>query len=103
MFQVKHHVKTQLTLSSAGSSGGEGRRTHIQVLANSLVASLLILLHYRQLLARDKSGDASQGCWPYASDLLVVGIVRFVVFSVATMNAFNVSTADPSATVIMRQ
>ncbi|KAI4284055.1 MAG: hypothetical protein L6R38_001693 [Xanthoria sp. 2 TBL-2021] len=73
--KVKHHVKTQLTLSSAGSSGGEGRRTHIQVLANSLVASLLILLHYRQLLARDKSGDASQGCWPYASDLLVVGIV----------------------------
>ncbi|KAL8854314.1 MAG: hypothetical protein Q9221_000800 [Calogaya cf. arnoldii] len=73
--KVKHHVKAQLTLSSAGSSGGEGPRTHIQVLANSLVASFLILLHYRQLLARDKSGDASQGCWQYASDLLVVGIV----------------------------
>ncbi|KAL8673939.1 MAG: hypothetical protein Q9168_001634 [Polycauliona sp. 1 TL-2023] len=73
--KVKHHVKAQLTLSSAGSSGGEGERTHIQVFANSLVASVLILLHYRQLLARDKSGDASQGCWPYASDLLVVGIV----------------------------
>ncbi|KAL8934969.1 MAG: hypothetical protein Q9211_004951 [Gyalolechia sp. 1 TL-2023] len=73
--KVKHHVKASLTLSSLGSSGGEGPRTHIQVLANSLVASVLILLHYRQLLARDKSGDASRGCWPYGEDLLVVGIV----------------------------
>ncbi|KAL8913859.1 MAG: hypothetical protein Q9171_001463 [Xanthocarpia ochracea] len=73
--KVKHDVKAHLTLSSAGSTGGEARRTHVQVLANSLVASLLILLHYRQLLTRDKSGDASQGCWPYASDLLVIGIV----------------------------
>ncbi|KAL8997606.1 MAG: hypothetical protein Q9169_003153 [Polycauliona sp. 2 TL-2023] len=73
--KVKHNVKAQLTLSAAGSTGGEGQRTHIQVLANSLVASMLILLHHRQLLARDKSGTASQGCWPYASDLLVVGIV----------------------------
>ncbi|KAL9005156.1 MAG: hypothetical protein Q9188_002070 [Gyalolechia gomerana] len=73
--KVKHDVKVSLTLSSSGSSGGEGPRTHIQVLANSLVASVLILWHYRQLLARDKSGDASQGCWPYGDDLLVVGIV----------------------------
>ncbi|KAL8737075.1 MAG: hypothetical protein Q9181_002031 [Wetmoreana brouardii] len=73
--KVKHDVKARLTLSASGSSGGEGPRTHIQVFANSLVASVLILLHYRQLLARDKSGDASQGCWPYGSDLLVVGIV----------------------------
>ncbi|KAL8730703.1 MAG: hypothetical protein Q9166_003895 [cf. Caloplaca sp. 2 TL-2023] len=73
--KVKHDVKARLTLSSSGSSGGEGQRTHIQVLANSVVASVLILLHYRQLLARDKSGDASQGCWPYAQDLLVIGIV----------------------------
>ncbi|KAL8769924.1 MAG: hypothetical protein Q9209_004171 [Squamulea sp. 1 TL-2023] len=71
--KVKHDVKAHLTLSSTGSSGGESRRTHVQVLANSLVASLLILLHYRQL--RDQSGVANQGCWPYASDLLVVGIV----------------------------
>ncbi|KAI4205374.1 MAG: hypothetical protein LQ350_000415 [Teloschistes chrysophthalmus] len=73
--QVKHDVKARLTLSASGSSGGEGRRTHIQVLANSLVASIFILLHYRQLLAREKSGDANQGCWSYGSDLLVVGIV----------------------------
>lgn len=37
------------------------------------------MLHYRQLLARDKSGDASQGCWPYGQDLIVVGIIRYWV------------------------
>ncbi|KAL8941232.1 MAG: hypothetical protein Q9216_002365 [Gyalolechia sp. 2 TL-2023] len=73
--KVKHHVKASLTLSSSGSSGGEGTRTHIQVLANSFVASVLILLHYRQLLARDKKDDASQECWPYGEDLPVVGII----------------------------
>ncbi|KAL9597129.1 MAG: hypothetical protein Q9219_005351 [cf. Caloplaca sp. 3 TL-2023] len=73
--KVKHDLKARLTLSSSGSSGGESRRTHIQVLANSMVASVLILLHYRQLLARDQSGDAHQGCWPYGEDVLVVGIV----------------------------
>ncbi|KAL8678871.1 MAG: hypothetical protein Q9186_004806 [Xanthomendoza sp. 1 TL-2023] len=73
--KVKHDVKARLTLSSSGSSGGESQRTHIQVLANSVVASALILLHYRQLLTRDKSGDASQACWPYGTDLLVIGII----------------------------
>ncbi|KAL8750675.1 MAG: hypothetical protein Q9184_006339, partial [Pyrenodesmia sp. 2 TL-2023] len=46
--KVKHDVKARLTLAASGSSGGEGKRTHIQVFANSLVASVLILLHYRQ-------------------------------------------------------
>ncbi|KAL8712938.1 MAG: hypothetical protein Q9220_002796 [cf. Caloplaca sp. 1 TL-2023] len=73
--KVKHDVKARLTLSSSGSSGGEGPRTHIQVLANSAVASVLILLHYRQLLAGSKSKNASQNCWPYGQDLLTVGIV----------------------------
>ncbi|KAL8746766.1 MAG: hypothetical protein Q9184_007699, partial [Pyrenodesmia sp. 2 TL-2023] len=73
--RVKHDVKARLTLAASGSSGGEGKRTHIQVFANSLVASVLILLHYRQLLARDKSDNASQGCWPYGDDILVAGIV----------------------------
>lgn len=75
--QVKHDVKARLTLASSGSSGGESQRTHIQVLANSAVASALILLHYRQLLARAKSGDASQACWRYGEDLLVIGIVGY--------------------------
>ncbi|KAF6230908.1 hypothetical protein HO173_010816 [Letharia columbiana] len=73
--KVKYDVKARLTLSSTGASGGEGARTHIQVLANSVVASILILLHYRQLNTRGKH-DASGGeCWAYGSDLLVVGIV----------------------------
>ena len=75
--KVKHDVKARLTLSSSGASGGEGSRTHIQVLANSVVASVLILLHYRQLLAREKSIVPSQDCWPYGEDLLVIGIVRY--------------------------
>ncbi|MCJ1469613.1 hypothetical protein MMC07_008248 [Pseudocyphellaria aurata] len=70
--KVKHDVKARLTLSSAGASGGEGARTHIQVLANSLMASVLILLHYRQLYTR---GAMQEACWPYGQDLLVVGVV----------------------------
>lgn len=44
--KVKHREKAKLTLSSSGSSGGEGPRTHIQVLANSACASVLCLLEY---------------------------------------------------------
>lgn len=70
-------MKARLTLSSSGASGGEGPRTHIQVLANSVVASVLILLHYRQLRARGSIKDAEMDCWSYGEDLLVVGIVRY--------------------------
>lgn len=43
--KVKHDVKATLTLSSSGSSGGEGPRTSVQVVANSGCASLLCLAH----------------------------------------------------------
>lgn len=72
--KVKHDVKARLTLSSSGASGGEGARTHIQVLANSVVASTLILLHYRQLQTRGKQNKSTK-CWAHGSDLLVIGIV----------------------------
>ena len=77
--QVKHGVKARLTLASSGSSGGEGARTHIQVLANSGVASILILLHYWQLQKRDHALElgSSPNCWAYGTDPLVVGIVRY--------------------------
>lgn len=81
--QVKQDVKARLTLSSTGASGAEGPRTHIQVLANSIVASVLILLHYRQLLARGNVGNVgntNQNCWLFGGDLLVVGIVRYSLF-----------------------
>ena len=71
--QVKHDVKARLTLSSSGASGGEGARTHIQVLANSGVASFLILLHHWQLQVHSDSRQ----CHRYGGDLLVVGIVRY--------------------------
>ncbi|MCJ1472342.1 hypothetical protein MMC13_000989 [Lambiella insularis] len=73
--KVKHDVKARLTQSSTGASGGEGARTHIQVLANSVVASVLILLHYRQLRAREHPEHDGQACWPYGESLLVVGII----------------------------
>ncbi|KAL1646936.1 hypothetical protein SLS58_003072 [Diplodia intermedia] len=72
--KVKHDVKARLTQSSSGASGGEGARTHVQVLANSLVASALILLHTWQL-SRSAPSSTSADCWAPASHLPVVGIV----------------------------
>ncbi|KAI9836650.1 MAG: hypothetical protein M1819_001284 [Sarea resinae] len=72
--KVKHDVKSRLTQSASGASGGEGSRTHIQVLANSLVASVLILLHARELYRRDTSG--AELCFSAGrEDILFVGIV----------------------------
>jgi uncharacterized membrane protein len=48
------------------------------VFANSGVASILTLLHAYQLSQRDKglsSSSSAAGCYPWAGDLLVVGIV----------------------------
>ncbi|KAH7054515.1 integral membrane protein DUF92-domain-containing protein [Macrophomina phaseolina] len=70
--KVKHDVKARLTQSSSGTSGGEGPRTHVQVLANSLVASVLILLHTYQL---SRSASRKTECWAPETDLPVVGIV----------------------------
>ncbi|KAI1824595.1 integral membrane protein DUF92-domain-containing protein [Xylaria intraflava] len=77
---VKKEVKASLTLSAKGSSGGEGPRTHVQVLANSLVASVLSLLHTYQLSQRRESilnGGSPEGtsCYSWKGDLLVVGII----------------------------
>ncbi|KAF2461220.1 integral membrane protein DUF92-domain-containing protein [Lineolata rhizophorae] len=68
--KVKHDVKAHLTHSSSGSPGGEGPRNHVQVLANSAVASVLVLLHTYTLSKRDP-----EPCWGHRSDVLVVGIV----------------------------
>ena len=77
--QVKHEVKARLTLSSSGTSGGEGARTHIQVLANSAVASVLVLLHYWKIKSTSSAPTNTlfeKNCWAYGEDLLVVGIIR---------------------------
>ncbi|KAI0196981.1 integral membrane protein DUF92 [Astrocystis sublimbata] len=77
---VKKEVKASLTLDAQGSSGGEGPRTHVQVLANSLMGSILTLLHAYQLRQRRDtigSGRAPEGtyCYSWAGDVLVVGII----------------------------
>lgn len=86
---MKHDAKARLTLTSSGASGGAGARTHVQVLANSIVATVLVLLHARQLRARDKDGTVDQGCWSYGEDLLVVGIVSY-----ETSPSFMVGSAE---------
>lgn len=76
--QVKHEVKARLTLSATGAEGGEGQRTHIQVLANSVVATVLVLLHAWVLACSDEE----EGCFSVggrAGDVLVVGIVAYVL------------------------
>jgi len=72
--KVKHDVKATLTLSSSGSSGGEGPRTTTQVVANSGCASLLILLHVYQYGVAGGNrcfGDPSDR----TADVLLVGVI----------------------------
>ncbi|KAF5021577.1 hypothetical protein F66182_6381 [Fusarium sp. NRRL 66182] len=79
---VKEEVKSHYTLRSKGTSGGEGPRTHVQVLANSLMASVLSLLHANQLRKREAAfadpntpDPAGSLCFAWGGDLLVVGII----------------------------
>ncbi|KAH7095658.1 integral membrane protein DUF92-domain-containing protein [Paraphoma chrysanthemicola] len=73
--KVKHDVKAKLTQSATGSTGGEGSRNHVQVFANSGIASVLILLHYWQLKTSGRYDYSYHLCWERRSDALVVGIV----------------------------
>ncbi|KAJ6780318.1 hypothetical protein PWT90_05315 [Aphanocladium album] len=80
--KIKKDVKAKLTLSAGGDSGGEGPRTHVQVFANSLVASILSILHARQLQQRaaalvDPNTPSPSGylCYAYPGDVLMVGIM----------------------------
>ncbi|KAJ6440464.1 CFEM domain-containing protein [Purpureocillium lavendulum] len=83
---IKENVKATLTMHSRGTSGGEGPRTHVQgletVFANSLMASILTVLHAYQLRARaaafaDPNTPNPEGtmCFSWGGDLLVVGII----------------------------
>lgn len=69
--KIKHDVKSRITISSIGAVSGEGTRTHVQVLANSLVATILIYIHWFKIQQKTASG----ACWPWGVDLLTVGIV----------------------------
>ncbi|KAG5982780.1 hypothetical protein E4U55_001386 [Claviceps digitariae] len=79
---IKENVKATLTLHSKGSSGGEGPRTHVQVFANSLMASILTVAHGYQLRRRvaafadpNTPNPESSICYSWGGDLLVVGII----------------------------
>ncbi|PHH84976.1 hypothetical protein CDD83_1101 [Cordyceps sp. RAO-2017] len=79
---IKENVKATLTLHSRGTSGGEGPRTHVQVFANSLMGSILSLLHAHQLRARaaayadpEASSPSGSMCYSWGGDVLVVGII----------------------------
>lgn len=70
---MKHDIKAKKTLSATGAEGGEGTRNHIQVLANSGVATVLSIAH-ASVLGRTSAGS----CFSFgqsAADILMVGIV----------------------------
>ncbi|OLN93059.1 Transmembrane protein 19 [Colletotrichum chlorophyti] len=74
--KVKHDVKSKMTIASQGTPGGEGPRTHVQVFANSLMASCLSLLHAYLLRKRSESTNPSGTlCFAWGGDLLVIGII----------------------------
>ncbi|KAI9641965.1 hypothetical protein NHQ30_009834 [Ciborinia camelliae] len=74
--KIKHDVKAKLTMQSNGTSGGEEARTHMQVLSNSAVASVLTLMHAYQIYKRgNESGSSKEACYTWGGDLLVVGII----------------------------
>ncbi|KAL7267379.1 hypothetical protein RUND412_010041 [Rhizina undulata] len=77
--RVKKDMKERLTLSSVGDGkGGEGPRNHIQVFANSIVASILILIHSYQLGVFDAfpgSVLTTGKNYCFNNDLLLVGII----------------------------
>ncbi|KAI0152924.1 integral membrane protein DUF92-domain-containing protein [Xylariaceae sp. FL1272] len=77
---IKKDVKAGLTLHAQGASGGEGPRTQVQVLANSLMASIFTLMHAYQLSQRRaalRNGQAPEGslCYSWGGDLLMVGVI----------------------------
>lgn len=73
--QVKHDIKAQLTLSASGAAGGEGARTHVQVLANSVVASILTLLHTYYLWKQERYSTACFAQGADIGDIFIVGLV----------------------------
>ncbi|KAJ5656575.1 hypothetical protein N7507_008525 [Penicillium longicatenatum] len=72
--KVKHDIKARLTLSATGTDGGEGARNHIQVLANSVVATVLSIAH-AYVLSKNPSTDSCFSLGNNAADVLMVGVV----------------------------
>jgi uncharacterized membrane protein len=66
-----------LTLSATGTEGGEGPRNHIQVLANSIVGTVLSIVH-AIVLAKSTGTESCFSLGQNAADILIVGIVAYV-------------------------
>ncbi|EYE96654.1 DUF92 domain-containing protein [Aspergillus ruber CBS 135680] len=74
--KVKHDIKASKTLSATGSGGGDSQRNHIQVLANSIVATVLIMWHTWILKGSGEGFDGfSFGRVTPLADVVMVGIV----------------------------
>lgn len=72
LVQIKKDIKATLTVHSTGGSGGEGPRNHVQVLANSLPATILTLLHAYTLY---HSPEHCYGFGGLARNVLPIGII----------------------------
>ncbi|KAJ5178246.1 uncharacterized protein N7500_000945 [Penicillium coprophilum] len=72
--KVKHEIKSHLTLSATGAEGGEGPRNHIQVLANSIVATILSIAH-AIVLSKTTGTESCFSLGHNVADILMVGIV----------------------------
>ncbi|KAG0635017.1 integral membrane protein DUF92-domain-containing protein [Tuber brumale] len=90
--KVKHEVKAKLTMSSSGAPGGEGARNHIQVLANSIVASVLVLAHCYQLRVISSKDFAQREGVFFHGDILAIGIIAHVCRNYAAVLADTLSS-----------
>ncbi|KFZ18827.1 hypothetical protein V501_00992 [Pseudogymnoascus sp. VKM F-4519 (FW-2642)] len=70
--KVKKEAKEKLTIQATGGAGGEGPRTYVQVLANSLVATVLSLLHAYTL---SREPEACYGWGRTLQDVIPIGII----------------------------
>ncbi|KFY49011.1 hypothetical protein V495_00824 [Pseudogymnoascus sp. VKM F-4514 (FW-929)] len=70
--KVKKEAKEKLTIQATGGAGGEGPRTHIQVLANSLVATVLALVHAYTLSLKP---EVCYGWGRTLQDVIPIGII----------------------------
>ncbi|OKL57441.1 hypothetical protein UA08_07167 [Talaromyces atroroseus] len=73
--KVKHDIKAQLTLSASGARGGEGARNHLQVLANSIVATVIVALHIYFMWKEERYAAT---CFAQGADIGDVFVIGFI-------------------------
>lgn len=109
--KVHHHKKALLTQSSTGGSGGEAThsRSGTQVLANSLPASILILLHLYSMSGRNQSLFESVANMfrssheTSISDLLPIGIIASYAAATADTLSSEMGILSPTSPFLITQ